>query len=748
MQRFGIEFGVVIKKKWYEFIRNPFPILALGISGIIFTILTGVISIIVFKSWNDTSAHNFDWSSIKKNGDKFAIYFQNPIGSKDILDKIVDASELAPVIFNSTDDLEQGIFDNSDEYAFGLMVTAFNPTTLVARVYYNNSLEDVELGKTDVGVGLMKILFSYSQPTTSIDFEYLPLNSGFSTAMTWSYFGPILMGFAINNIANSFANTLVADRENYRLHTMITSGLRQWIYWCANFLFDWAIYLILVIINWIILFAFNTPAIRENNWTASFFLFVFCSFQTLPMIYFLSLFFDKLQSVSGFMLSIVMVIILIPYFVVTLFLNNEISDTVGLIISIVPSFSLQHGLTKCAQRSVGKPMDLKEVWTGNYVGIFGVQIGSGIVFMLIGVMIHNIRVRSKGKKIKEIEADRITMDDDVQEVENEVLSGEHDEDAIVVKHLDKIYVDSNGNAFKAVNDVSMYVKEGELFGVLGANGAGKTTLMSVITGKTNATSGEILLLGNKVSYQSDAQKFVSICPQFDNHLFPFLTPRQHFEIYGKLKGYDKDDLAEIIEEYESLMNLGPHKNKRVNQLSGGNARKLGISLAFLGNSPIVFLDEPTASLDPVARIQAQNLIQTKANGRTVLLCTHLLSEAEQLCDRMCIMLSGQVHAIGTHQHLSDKFGTKWKVELGLDDDSDECRNRVNNFMQDQFKGAEIAGTRYATATYNIPTGICSLAEVFMILDECKNTNVGFSYFTCSMSTLERVFIDLVIQAET
>ena len=182
-------------------------------------------------------------------------------------------------------------------------------------------------------------------------------------------------------------------------------------------------------------------------------------------------------------------------------------------------------------------------------------------------------------------------------------------------------------------------------------------------------------------------------------------------------------------------------------LSGGNARKLSVALAFLGNAPIVFLDEPTASLDPVARLQAQELIEAKTKGRTILLCTHLLSEAERLCHRLCIMLTGSIHAIGTHQHLSEKFGTKWKVELGLVDDGEECRQKVDAFIQEKFPGAELAGTRFSSATYNIPSGNMQLPEVFLILTENRSEDTGYTYFTCSMSTLERVFIDLVMATE-
>ena len=111
------------------------------------------------------------------------------------------------------------------------------------------------------------------------------------------------------------------------------------------------------------------------------------------------------------------------------------------------------------------------------------------------------------------------------------------------------------------------------------------------------------------------------------------------------------------------------------------------------------------------------------------------------------MLSGKIHAVGTHQHLSEKFGTKWKVELGLTSNTEECRQAVDSFMHDHFPGCELAGTRFASATYNIAKDV-QLAEVFILLNQNRSPENGYTYFTCSMSTLERVFIDLVMQAES
>ena len=762
MGRFNLEFGIIFRKRLYELRYGYGPYISNGLASIIFTILTGIISILIYNSWNTQSLYNYTPAEYQgKTAKAFACATKEGgmiTPGFDLKESIEKQTGLVGRNFSSQEELEDACFNLGDErYAFAIYVDSFVTIpgvmdALNATVYYDltgyGRDGGFEVEKAKLGVLLMRAFFDHAVENSQLEVIYEPLNSGFETARLWGFFGPLLLSFAILNIGSALGTQLVEDRENYRLHALVTSGLRPWVYWFANWVFDLIIYLVYVIIDWLILLAFGTDAIVTNNWMATFFLFVYSAVQTLPLVYVISLLFDKLQSINAFLQNILIVITLIPYFIVTLILEGGISDAASFVISIIPSYAVQNGLDVAAKRAVGQPLDAKEVWSGKMVKIFAIQIGSAIVFGIIAFIIDYFKNRAKGKNIKDVDGDKGATDEDVAEMEREIAEGLHDEEAIVVKNLDKVYVDSNGHAFKAVNDVSVYVKVGEMFGVLGANGAGKSTLMSVITGRTNATAGKISILGHNIATGADAKEFVSICPQFDNHLFPSLTPRQHFELYGKLKGYAPDELKKQIEEYEEIMNLEKYSNRLVRQLSGGNARKLSIALAFLGHAPIVFLDEPTASLDPVARLQTQELIKEKSDGRTILLCTHLLSEAEKLCDRICIMLTGKIHAVGTHQHLSDKFGTKWKVELGLVSDSPEYREAADRFMNEHFPGCELAGTRFAGATYNVPKGDLQLPEVFVILTENRSKENGYSYFTCSMSTLERVFIDLVIQSES
>lgn len=806
--RFRTEFKVVFLKKWYELTQDLANFLFYAIASVVFTIITAIITIIVYNSFNDSSEVLFSWENIRKHGDKFAFF--GP-GLSSVKDFVESQSQIQGVVYDTIESFEEGLFNNTptysnnldqsnkEDYSFGVAIKLFNPQAAVLTIYFNSSIEETEIDRAELTTCFLDTFsklylsnFQNKQDVNSIDFKdtndnsfhvkYDPLNNGISKANLWMYFGPLLMSFGLTNLASIFANKPVEDRENYRLHMLTTSGLSLFVYWFATFVFDLIIYEITNIFCWIVLFAFRTDALVSNNWMCTFFLFVFEPLHILPLVYAGSLFFDTLLSVSQFFQTFLVIITLIPYFVITLVIGNDIDDTTACIVSIVPPYAIQNGLRIAAERACGKPVTAKDTWSGIFVILFAIQIGCGIIFALLGILVYKIKSGAKSKAKSESrrvsnENKNEVVDEDVTELNDMVLSGQifdsHD-NAIVVKNITKQY----NNSVTALSQVNLYVKVGEVFGVLGANGAGKSTLMSVITGRTNPSEGEIYLFDQLMSQSgssNEIEKYVSICPQFDNHLFPCLTPRQHFILYGMLKYFytndetsidNIDDLTTIISEYEQLMELQQHKDKLVRELSGGNQRKLSIALAFLGNPRIVFLDEPTASLDPVARLQVQSLIETKSHEnilindqnekRTILLCTHLLSEAEVLCNRLCIMMSGHIKAIGTHQHLSEKYGKTWKVDLGLVTDDDECRQNVDNFMKSHFNGCELCGQRFCAASYNIPTTTCQLSEVFLILNQNKARDFknndeqtsGYNYFTCSMSTLERVFVDIIMQAES
>jgi len=216
--------------------------------------------------------------------------------------------------------------------------------------------------------------------------------------------------------------------------------------------------------------------------------------------------------------------------------------------------------------------------------------------------------------------------------------------AVSVKSLCKYYKDVH-----AVDDVSFEVETGHCFGLLGPNGAGKTTTIEIMEGIISASSGEVLYQGQEVDRQISQQ----IGIQFQNTaLQDFLTVKETLNLFASFyeNTVEQEKLIELCDLSEFL-----NRNNRL--LSGGQRQRLLLALALINDPNIIFLDEPTTGLDPHARRNFWTLIKNiKAQNKTIILTTHYMDEAEQLCDDIVIMDKGKIIAEGTpHQLLSENF---------------------------------------------------------------------------------------------
>jgi lipooligosaccharide transport system ATP-binding protein len=232
-------------------------------------------------------------------------------------------------------------------------------------------------------------------------------------------------------------------------------------------------------------------------------------------------------------------------------------------------------------------------------------------------------------------------------------------DLIVVKNLVKQFGD-----FTAVNGINFSVKQGESFGLLGPNGAGKSSTMRIIGATSQRTSGEVLILG-KDPEQAGPQirAHLGVVPQQDN-LDEELTCAENLYIYGRYFGLPKTTVKNKLDELLEFAQLLDKKNSKVKSLSGGMKRRLTIARALVSNPDILMLDEPTTGLDPQARhILWDRLFRLKEKGVTLLITTHHMDEAEQLCDRLMVMDKGEIMAEGSPIELIKKYSTKEVLEV-------------------------------------------------------------------------------------
>jgi len=209
----------------------------------------------------------------------------------------------------------------------------------------------------------------------------------------------------------------------------------------------------------------------------------------------------------------------------------------------------------------------------------------------------------------------------------------------------------------AVNGVSFSVEEGEIFGLLGPNGAGKTTLIRMLTTLTRPTAGELFVAGYSVrKHQVEVKKRIGVVPQ-QNNLERELTGRQNLLLHALLHKVDRAERNQRINELLEYVGLQDRADDRVQNYSGGMARRLLIARALVHRPSILFLDEPTIGLDPQTRRKIWDLIQImNRDGVTVLLTTHYIEEAESLCHRVGIIDYGRLIALGTPSELKERLG--------------------------------------------------------------------------------------------
>ena len=223
--------------------------------------------------------------------------------------------------------------------------------------------------------------------------------------------------------------------------------------------------------------------------------------------------------------------------------------------------------------------------------------------------------------------------------------------------------------FTAVDGIDFDVAKGESFGLLGPNGAGKSTTMRIIAATSRRTSGTISILGrDPEEHGPQVRAHLGVVPQQDN-LDTELTVTENLYIYGRYFGLSKKFVNKKVEELLAFAQLEEKKDVKVEALSGGMKRRLTIARALVSEPDILMLDEPTTGLDPQARhILWDRLFRLKEDGVTLIITTHFMDEAEQLCDRLVVMDKGKIMAEGSPAELIKQYATREVLEVRFGSD--------------------------------------------------------------------------------
>ena len=312
---------------------------------------------------------------------------------------------------------------------------------------------------------------------------------------------------------------------------------------------------------------------------------------------------------------------------------------------------------------------------------------------------------------------------------------------IKISHVVKTWNTPEGPK-KAVDDLNLDVNKGEITVLLGHNGAGKTTAMSIMCGMYPPTAGAVFINGHNVSTDMDqARESLGLCPQFDI-IWKNLTVRQHLELYCKLKGVD--DSAFIEKEVATFLvdlNLKDKENERAHTLSGGQKRCLSCSIALIGGSKTVILDEPTSGMDPEKRRMTWKLIAKHREGRTILLTTHFMDEADLLGDRIAIMHHGALAAAGSSLELKKTYGSGYKLTVAKKDPKTFDDAGVSKLVTSAVEGATVVSNSLdSELCYNLPdASVTKFPAMFKAL-EAADAALGVANYGVSCTTMEEVFL--------
>ena len=233
--------------------------------------------------------------------------------------------------------------------------------------------------------------------------------------------------------------------------------------------------------------------------------------------------------------------------------------------------------------------------------------------------------------------------------------------AIIIKDLVKKFEDVT-----AVDNLSLEIREGELFSLLGPNGAGKTTTINILNGVMKPTKGTAIIAGFDVTKNLDeVKKIIGLCPQ-EAAVFKFLNARENIELFGNLHSISKKELEERTDTLLELLGLADASNRKAGGYSGGMLRKLNLIIGLISDPKIAFLDEPTVGMDARARRKTWEFIGSlKAENKTIILTTHYIEEAEALSDRVGIIDYGKLVELGTPKELMERHEAKNLEEVFL-----------------------------------------------------------------------------------
>ncbi|GMF14304.1 unnamed protein product [Phytophthora lilii] len=362
---------------------------------------------------------------------------------------------------------------------------------------------------------------------------------------------------------------------------------------------------------------------------------------------------------------------------------------------------------------------------------------------------HAMRSRKSYSKVNDVVNNVVNGSHAVLDIENpnmelaseELRHQERSGEALVIRDIKKEFV-VPGGIKRAVRGVSLAMYKDQITCLLGHNGAGKTTLISMLTGMIAPSAGDASFRGlSLVHNMAELRQSLGLCFQHDV-LYSELTVEEHLLFYGRVKGYRGKALREEVNTKIIEVGLTEKRHVFAGSLSGGMKRKLSVAICLLGDSSLVFLDEPTSGMDPYSRRSTWEILLNNRANRVMVLTTHFMDEADILGDRIAIMAEGQLRCCGSSLFLKNRYGSGYNFTLVKSSDpAAPCKEaQLQSLVTARVPSAKVLSNVGAEIAFQLPLdGTASFPVLFEELD-AKMGELGVLSYGISVTTLEEVFI--------
>ncbi|KAL7719750.1 ABC transporter [Entamoeba marina] len=612
-----------------------------------------------------------------------------------------------------------------------------------------------------------QIISKVANENIEIDFNFERFPNNKDTTLSAQMFSDgssaiLFIMILVNFIA--FLNHIVAEKENGQRLYMKMVGAYDSMYWVALFIENMFITFFL---SWFIVFVGYVFGFRLMTLANVFSLFLCLwtfSFSMTCFAFFVSTLINRTRVAITLSVGFFIVGLIFQQISETAFMVNAIFDNLAyiyiVVLGIFPPFFFGVSISAFTYY-----YDTGLEWSNMTedipdTNVFGpayallLLFGVGLLWIVVGTLLLITSESENGwlyevfgyKALKQLAKYAIATDDEDEtendeDVEEEKRLTLEESNNLPMRLYDVRKTFYNRYPYKTVDDVSavrgvtLSVDNGTVFCLLGHNGAGKSTLIKLITGQHVPTHGRIIMGGIDLAHDlAYVRQNVGLCPQHDV-VFPNLTAREHLRFYGKLKGLNGYLLEKEIQHLLELVSLENAADKHAENFSGGMKRRLSVAIACVASPRCIILDEPTTGMDPVSRREVWGVIEKIKAGKTVLMTTHYMDEAEVLSDKIAIMSNGKVQCIGSSIHLKSKYGTGYVLTVNTDlNDVDKVKQQVLDIVPT----ARIIQTVSGKIKFGI--NYSQSDDLLTLLKRLEDKQIDVVNWGVSPSNLEEVFL--------